>query len=252
MVCWMSRAAAVAVRAATGSSTRRARRAPRSTSCATASTSTRCIATRTADGARAQRHRARPPAPVDAAVRRRVPAQPRHRQLHPHRRGDERHRRRGHGPLASRFNGHCPYRLWPGGRGAGRHDRHRRGLADDADADPRVRRHSGHRDRQRPRLRRRDQDGRRLQALAPAHRRRPAVELDGARLGARRRGRRLRARPARGLGRPRLRRSAAHDPGRRAAADRRRRRSCGASSRACTRASATRSRWSAGTRSPPW
>ena len=37
-----------------------------------------------------------------AAARGRVPAQPRHRQLHPHRRVDERHRRCGHGSLDSR------------------------------------------------------------------------------------------------------------------------------------------------------
>ena len=51
--------------------------------------------------ARAERDRQAAPAAVRAAARGRVPAQPRHRQLHPHRRVDERHRRCGHGPLAA-------------------------------------------------------------------------------------------------------------------------------------------------------
>ena len=52
-----------------------------------------------ADGrARAQRPRPGHAAHRGAAVRRRVPAQPDHRQLHPHRRGHVRDRRRGHDP----------------------------------------------------------------------------------------------------------------------------------------------------------
>ena len=48
---------------------------------------------------RAERDRPAAPAALVAAVRGRVPAQPRDGQLHPHRRVDERHRRCGHGPL---------------------------------------------------------------------------------------------------------------------------------------------------------
>ena len=50
-----------------------------------------------ASGLEPQRDRPPAAAAVHAAVRRRVPAQPRDRQLHPHRRVDERHRRCGHG-----------------------------------------------------------------------------------------------------------------------------------------------------------
>ena len=62
-----------------------ARRSCRSSS--TASTSTRCTATRRIDGAAAQRDRPGPTPHPAAAVLRRVPAQPHHRELHPHRRG---------------------------------------------------------------------------------------------------------------------------------------------------------------------
>ena len=69
-----------------------------------------------------------------AAVRRRVPPQPRDGQLHPHRRVDERHRRCRDGPLARRSlgssaHGPCPHRLRPRGRHPCGHDRHRRGVA---------------------------------------------------------------------------------------------------------------------------
>ncbi len=53
---------------------------------------------KTADVARAQRHRPAEAAHQRAAGLRRLPPQPRHRQLHPHRRGDQRHRRRRHDP----------------------------------------------------------------------------------------------------------------------------------------------------------
>ena len=56
--------------------------------------------------------------------------------------------------------------LRPRRRHPGRHDRHRRRLADDAAADPRLRRQAGRRDRHRPRLRRDHQDRRRLAPLA--------------------------------------------------------------------------------------
>src|SRR5207253_11312572 len=48
-------------------------------------------------GARAQRHRARPVAYAAPARRRPLRPQPRDRRVHPHRRGDERHRRGGDG-----------------------------------------------------------------------------------------------------------------------------------------------------------
>ena len=51
--------------------------------------------------ARAQRHRPRAPAHVQAARVRPLRAQPRHRLVHPHRRGHERHRRRGHDLLTT-------------------------------------------------------------------------------------------------------------------------------------------------------
>ena len=60
------------------------------------------------DRARAERDRQAAAAALGAAARGRVPAQPRHRQLHPHRRVDERHRRCGHGPLDT-----APTRLPP-------------------------------------------------------------------------------------------------------------------------------------------
>ncbi len=49
------------------------------------------------------------------AVRGRVPAQPRHRQLHPHRRVDERHRRCGHG-FVSQLGARAPRPPWHAGR----------------------------------------------------------------------------------------------------------------------------------------
>ena len=54
----------------------------------------------TADVARAQRDRAGHAAHDAAAVLRRLPPQPRDRIVHPRRRGDQRHRRRRHDPLA--------------------------------------------------------------------------------------------------------------------------------------------------------
>ncbi len=117
--------------------------------------------------------------------------------------------------------GFCPNRVRARRRDPRRHDGHRRRLADDPDADPRVRDHPGHRDRIRPRLRGRHEDRGRLQALAPAHGRHAAVELDGDRLRARRDLRRVGARAGRGRGRPRLRRPAAYRARRRPAADRR-------------------------------
>ena len=69
---------------------------------ATSSTSTRSSARPAPDRAGAQRHRPRAPAHRQAARLRPLRAQPRHRLVHPHRRGHERHRRRGddHGALA--------------------------------------------------------------------------------------------------------------------------------------------------------
>ena len=90
--------------------------------------------------------------------------------------------------------GSRPDRVRPRRRRARRHDRHRRRVADDAAADPRVRRHADHRHRHRPRLRGGDQDRRRLQALEPEDGRPAAVDLDGPRLGAGGDRRRLRAR----------------------------------------------------------
>ena len=52
-----------------------------------------------ADGARAQRHRPRPPAHGRRGDRRPVRGQPRDRRVHPHRRGDKRHGRRWDGRL---------------------------------------------------------------------------------------------------------------------------------------------------------
>ena len=113
-------------------------------------------------------------------------------------------------------------RVRPGGRDPGRDDRDRRGLAHDADADPRVRRDADDRDRHRPRLRGGDQDRRRLQALEAADRRPPALELDGDRVGARGDLRRVRAHAARELAGQRLRRRRHRDPRRRAVPDRHR------------------------------
>ena len=82
--------------AATCSSTRAARSAPASTRIAHRLDVT-SLERAPADRARAQRPRAGPPAPRRARGRRSVRRLPRHRRVHPHRRGDERHGGRGHG-----------------------------------------------------------------------------------------------------------------------------------------------------------
>ena len=77
----------------TRSSTRPARCGRWSPTCATASTSARCTATPTASQLDAQRDRPGHAAGDGAAVRRRLPPQPGHRQLRPDRRGDQPDRR---------------------------------------------------------------------------------------------------------------------------------------------------------------
>ena len=75
---------------------------------------------------RAERDRQAAPAAVGAAARGRVPAQPRHGQLHPDRRVDERHRRCGHGPVAGPLGcprGFRPRSVRPGRRDPRRDDR---------------------------------------------------------------------------------------------------------------------------------
>ena len=73
-----------------------------SPTCATGSTSTSLHRDTDATRAGAQRDRPGHAAGDGAAVRRRLPPQPRHRQLRPHRRGDEPDRRRRHAPHVER------------------------------------------------------------------------------------------------------------------------------------------------------
>ena len=90
MVCWMSDEP-MRERARTRSSTRRGPAVRSWRSSSTASTSTRSATSR--HGAGAERDRSRAPAVQRAADGGPVFAQPDDRQLHPDRRGDERHRR---------------------------------------------------------------------------------------------------------------------------------------------------------------
>ena len=81
-------------------------------------------------------------------------------------------------------------------RPARRDDRRRRWRADDADADPAVRRHAVGGDLERPRRRGGDAADRRRRAPARRHGQPAAGAVDGARLGAGRVPRRLPAAPA--------------------------------------------------------
>ena len=165
-----------------------------------------------ADRAAAQRDRPGPAAHDGAAARRRVPAQPDHRRLHPHRRGHQPDRRRRHDrggglrPRTADRTGRTPVRPVRTGHGgapsprpAGRLDRRpraRRGRAGRPDA-PRAARHAlirgdaparpavtrGWRQRRRPGARRRGATAGRT-AISDAELR----ELVAANADARRRG----------------------------------------------------------------